>query len=1604
MTSSNFDISSNLEKARRDLIDQGLRNPLINYRVLRAKGLEIVDERTSEVYQMLVVRGRQMDFLSDPTKDQEDIAAELVERRIPSHWFNPLYPFLVIFLIRYEIKEKDDLGLGQPEEAQFGDDPTRHTDQHLQTPYSTKELQKRLLETSDTARVYIEEQGVNLLYLALGELVWYEDKNSQQGRRAPLILVPVELSRKSVDARFTVKYTEGGIGGNVSLREKLQSDFRIQVPAPLDDNTDEAEFDINDYFDKVAEVISNQAQWRLVRDSIQVGFFSFGKFMMYHDLDEAVWPERRKPSDHPILSKLLGEGFEQTLRTTIEEITRDEIDRYLAVDNNFHIMDADSSQAQAIMAVKNGKSLAIQGPPGTGKSQTIANIMAEMVGSGQTVLFVAEKMAALEVVKRRLDHVGLGDLCLELHSHKANKRTVLAELDRTFRLGAPENKDIDLFDLEPSRSVLNAYSEAVNDPIGNTGIDPYHAYGESLRLVDKMQDIAVPTWSDHSVLGWSQQVYRQKLELVEDLQRRFQHDDLPKNNIFYGADISAIIPSTRDSIKRQANDTLASYSRLIDQARALAELLEILPPKNLTEYPRLVQIGLAIANLPNELPTGKLLREWSQISFKLSEVIDAGITFSAINKAYADKVHNTVWSYDLVSIEEAIRNNSGVLARFFSPKLHRAKKQLSEFLVSPIQDSADQLQVLQDLIKAQRCKLIIDEYDEMGRTSFEVLWLGHHSDWSSLKEITQSLRQITAAIKEGYLPVTALDTILPSQAARIRQAVNDVSSIHEEFQRYLNSLFKLIEYNHEAQREISLLSTSELLARLQSWQSYPEQITQIAAFNSAREKFNRENLDEFYKVVSNWENAAHHTVNLFKRNWFDQLITQAIRERPALRDFDGLNHQARLSKFREMDRLLLDRNKHVIASKHSENLSKTSPTTGQVRILREEFAKKRRHKPIRKLIAETYSAVQTIKPIFMMSPMSVASYLEPGTIEFDVVIFDEASQIRPADAFGSILRAKQTIVVGDNRQMPPTSFFDSIGETDEDDETSVSDFDSILDLFTSKGIKDQMLRWHYRSRHESLIAVSNYEFYENKLLIAPSPQPRDPELGLVLNYLPDTVYEPGTRRYNRMEAHAVAEAVIKHARQAPGLTLGVAAFSQSQMQAIRDELEVLRRNNLDCESFFNLHPEEPFFVKNLENVQGDERDVIFISIGYGKTSDGTISMNFGPLNRDGGERRLNVLISRARLRCEVFTNLSSDDIDLDRTRSRGVSALKSFLKYARTGELGFDTTSGRGPGSPFEEAVAEKLIQRGYRIHYQVGTAGFFIDLAVVDPDNPGKYLVGIECDGAAYHRSASARDRDRLRQAILESKGWTIYRIWSTDWFNNPDKELVRAVEAIEEIRRSVPYRASANQRLEAKIVEIERVERPVNFTDEEIGNGIDYSIAPYKMYKGERKRNWASIDEVPLYEIKSQIADILDVESPLHIEELERRVVHILGFSRTTQKAKTTIQDGLRSLASSVTVVDDFVMSKKGKDVVVRDRSRLPNESRKVEYIHPREIEMLAQQICQVSVGIRREELIREICRLFGFNRVSQQMQDRVGEAVNRLIDSGKLVERTGGIWIAD
>ena len=551
-------ITQQLEEARKDeLLDLSLRNSLINHKTLKSRGAEVIDERPAEVRRMLVDEERALSFLSLSEEQHEKL--EVAEEEGYEMLFD-------------QPSEEED------EEATGGDAggvAERHEDRKLQTPYTSARLQKRLLSTFYRARRSLEEEGVNTLFLALGMLHWRESESSDTERRAPLLLVPVELDRTSVKGRFRLRHTGEEVGGNISLKAFLKSNFGLSWPMPP--GADEGDLDLLAYFDEAACVIEGRSRWRIDRRAIALGFFSFTRFLMYEDLDGENWPDGRGPGDHPIIRRLLEDGFDATAEQVGEDT---HLDQHLDPGDTRHVVDADSSQTRALLDVKSGLNLVLQGPPGTGKSQTITNVIAEAIGQGKTVLFVSEKMAALDVVKRNLDGVGLGDACLELHSHKTSKKEVLGELQRTLNLGAPKVEDFSQKSavLVDARSKLNAYAHAVNAPVGESGVRPYQAHGELLQLREALADTGVPSFDVPGMQHWTAETFERRQFLVEQMQSHLAEMGVPVQHPFWGSEKTRFLPAHQEEVRRVSTGAADALEDVERAADALARRLGLDAP------------------------------------------------------------------------------------------------------------------------------------------------------------------------------------------------------------------------------------------------------------------------------------------------------------------------------------------------------------------------------------------------------------------------------------------------------------------------------------------------------------------------------------------------------------------------------------------------------------------------------------------------------------------------------------------------------------------------------------------------------------------------------------------------------------------------------------------------------------------------------------------------------------------------------------------------------------------------------------------------------------------------------------------------------------------
>ena len=1538
-------ILAKLESSRKELLDLGMRNSLLNYKLPSNRGLHIVQEKSLAVFDILVSQTKAMSFIGRPSKEGNPIEIEFVE-------------------------------LSEPElEESYGDTK-------LQTNESEITLARRLLNTYYSARTSIEEQGVNILYISLGMLHWYESESSQEERQAPLLLIPVSLERSSARERFRVKYTLEEIGANISLQAKMKMEFEITIP----DLPEIDDFDVTEYIGAIAGSIEKMPRWKVETDAIELGFFSFGKFMIYNDLDNNKWPEHKKPVEHTLIQNIFEYGFSETDSSLPDDAF---IDRDTTAHELYQIVDADSSQILSMLDVRDGKNLVIQGPPGTGKSQTITNLIADAIGRGKKVLFVAEKMAALEVVKRRLDLVGLGEACLELHSQKANKKELHQELMRVLELGRPnlERLQDEVALLTNVKSELNAYCEAINSQVGKSGLTAHMIIGRLLQIRETAADTILPKFRPDDFSDWDMEQMRRVEAFAERIQARLQQLGVPNKLLFWGSNMLVVMPAEMETISELLKECLGSIESLNSSIESAANRLGYATPVNIDGMNKLVTIARIASSQPDTRGINVITDRWLLNKLDIDELLAAGKSLYALQETYAEIFVPGAWDQNVFELRQHLIAHGNKWYKFAIGAYNKSKSTLAGLCKTTLpKENSAKLKYVDDILEAKRLSSIMKEHESLAVELFGNRWQRIKSSWSILESAKNYLLNVHQSILENVCPKEILDYLIrdenPSFAKEYDQQLShQLVTYHQHLKNLVHKL-SFDESRRFTGKGIANQPFSSQRELLSQWHSRQEEIHQVTTWNTLVESAEEERFGFLTNLSQSWPEAKNLLKITIQKNWFDYLLEVALATQAPLRRFQRDSHEEVVRQFRRLDMLNLQHNRGRAAFMHWQGVPRTE-AGGQVNILKKEFNKKARLKPIRKVIEEAGLAVQAIKPVFMMSPLSIANFLPPGSVEFDLVIFDEASQVRPVDALGAILRAKQLVVVGDTKQLPPTSFFDSLTKESDDEDNVTADMQSILGMCQSQGLIAKMLRWHYRSRHESLITLSNHEFYENKLVIFPSPGSKY-RMGLMLHHSPDTFYDRGKTRTNPKEAEIVVDAVIEHAKNNPKQTLGVVAFSSAQRQAIQDALELRRRRFPETEVYFKSHSHEPFFIKNLENVQGDERDVIFISIGYGRSQEGYVTMSFGPLNNEGGERRLNVLITRAKLRCDIFTNITSEDIDLSRTKSYGIRTLKNFLYFAQHGKLNNTAETSLPADSPFEENVYDKLVRLGYVVRRQIGSQGFFIDMAVVDAQSPGRYVIGIECDGAAYHSARSARDRDRLRQQVLENIGWKIHRIWSTDWFRNPDKELKRLVEAIEKAK-------------ELLLVDDDEYEKQVAAQEismeliREQNEKIEDKISEYKI----AVLSFPITQDIHLYpvgKLSYWIEEIVSVESPVHFDEMARRIVEAGNFTKVGSRIREALMRASQNSESTskIKIKGEFLWHSTMDTPVVRIRSNMPSSSRKIKFISPEEITLAIVGIVQDAIAILPGDAAVLTGKVFGFFRVTEEMKSEILEVIHQAVNN--------------
>jgi len=1548
-------VAASIERWKQALLDFTKRNRALHFRPNKVSTVAVVGERPPEVFHRLYTEEESMGFLPTPEAAPDpSVAAEP-----PSETFSPY----------------DRTALAD-----------HQTDRWLQTKLCAADLEKSLRRIDDLARGSLEEQGVNTLFLALGMLHYTESNAPEQVFAAPLVLLPVRLVRAAANSAFELICADDPPTVNLTLAEYMRTVHGLELPAWSEG--EDAEPDLQQLFVDLAERIRARPGWRLTNE-IVLGLFSFEKLVMFKDLEASV----AAIGGHPIVQQLvLREGTAGTGYGLPPDIRDARLDDVLPPERSAHLVPADGSQLRALLAIGRGQSLVLEGPPGTGKSQTITNLVAQALAAGKSVLFVAEKRAALDVVHARLEASGLGEFCLALHSPDASRREVFAGMCAALDASAePTAIATEASQKLPAlRATLTGYADAVHVRRPPLYVSAYDVLGRLAGLAEA----PLVRW-EGPVDGIDRDALDAAERSLRDLARAVVGVGDPRTHAWRDVGRTSFPDLVMQEILQVAGELDRTLARLEAVTAQTAVVLGV-PAIDTLAAVTTVQWAADVLRRSPGVPI-EVLRDPAWSPAPAEQLVAALGEVQSLRATCASRFVPEALAIDHTADIAYVRGKRGIAAwfAFLDGRYQAIRRKWERLRVAGYQAGmAEQAEHLDEVARLQQRSAALQAREAEARATFGGWWRGIDTPIPELQGWVQWVVEFRRLASTVALGPTAFE--LASRGSADVSVVTELGPLATAAGELLTRLVALVQWPASC---FEGRTFAAIRARVGELVRSPAGAPAWGAFQAAMQSALSGVAAAIARRAWAGEVPFASVPEAFLRSFWSHWLMDVVDREPALASFQGLAHEQRVAEFRDLDRRVLVENRDRLVASLRGRLQarlREPEIDREMAVLRPEIRKQSRHKPLRRTLLAASAAARAIHPCWLMSPLSVSQFTPAQAGQFDLVVFDEASQMRPEDAVAAIARGKQLVVVGDSKQLPPTDFFGAQLEVAASEDDDHPDAPSILEAAAGAGLPCTRLKWHYRSAHESLIAFSNAQFYDAELRTFPSVEQGTARAGLRFDLVEAGVYEGSGR--NRVEAERVVEAVLEHAREQlrrparERWSLGVGTFNLRQ----RLEIDELLYERLKTEpllvDFFDRDRDEPFFVKNLESIQGDERDAIFLSITYGRTADGTVPHNFGPLNRDGGWKRLNVITTRARKLMRVFSSIRSSDIVP--SRARIAPLLKGFLEYAETGRLGGAAAErATAVASPFEREVGDELRRRGYDVQAQVGECGYRIDLAVRDPDAPERWLIGIECDGTAYHASETARDRDRLREEVLRTRGWQLARVWSADWFKSRAGQidrLVRAIEAARQERRatSVPAPAVEPPPTTVATTEAPRAETPA-------------SRAPWATYvvATTKRTPKGPLLEAPIPKVVEALLDVVRVESPIHEDELVGRLAGFWGHQRGGARIREHVLRACKTAehGGKVERRASFLWWT-GASCVARTRGEgAPTQP---DRIAPEEYEMAIRDALAGGTALARERLIAEVRGALGFQRTGKILEARIGDRIDALRDGGEIVEVSQGL----
>lgn len=1567
----------------RKLLDLSLRNNLLNTRI------------TKNTLQLI---SADLDRFEDALADGDEFQISPK----PSDWDNPLYDFglyqslnsadPMIELVRSEISQK-----------------------RLRSYLNDIELSRSLLHLYRSSRLSLEENGANTLYMALGLLKWYETPTSERPRYAPILLLPVEMIRKSAAKGYIIRSREEDAMMNITLLEMLRQNFGITISGLDTLPTDGSGVNVKLIYSIIRNGIKNQKKWDVEEQAI-LGIFSFSKFIMWNDIHSNL----HKLKENKIVSSLINGKLEWNVEEDMMDATV--LEKELSPADIVLPINADSSQLEAIYEGVNNRTFILHGPPGTGKSQTITNIIANALYKGKRVLFVAEKMAALSVVQNRLAAIGLDPFCLELHSNKAKKTAILSQLKTTsevLKYASPESFEQESSRLLGLRTQLNKYVDALHKK-HSFGFTMYDAISRYLSI-DCKNELLIP---NGLIVKLSESKLSEWKELVEGLVSYSNAYGHTYQHPLTGIKISTYSPQLREDAAVRLKNLIELLRKIQEQGPIISRLFfsDTTAALNKRDTETLTKLIGKLINIPELTPA---LLTLPMITESLDEYKEVSANGKRRDQLKAEVEPN--YSVEILDIQakQLLSHWDECSAKWFLPKFfgqRTIKKQIKPYALNKSSFESDASHILKNIIEFQSCQNVVNKSIAQLPTLFAKS--GKTENWETIDLIIDDMLEINSAILQCTNDVSGAVSLKETLSKQLGEGINSFKTIHGASLTGFVNLFKTIQSEEKLLQNIlglsdevlynesSSLWLSEYSSQLNLWLSNLDRLKEWYQWLLVVDKFEKQGIGFIAEKYKADNIPTDELVNVFDKSIYRACISFIVAEEPSLDLFKGKLFDDIILKYKQLKANFEELTKKEIFAKLASNIpnfTREASQNSEVGILQKNIRNNGRGMSIRKIVDSIPTLLSRMCPCMLMSPMSVAQFIDPDAEKFDLVIFDEASQMPTYEAIGAIARGNNVIVVGDPKQMPPTNFFST--NTVDEDNIEMEDLESILDDCLALSMPSKYLLWHYRSKHESLIAFSNSEYYDNKLLTFPSPD----NIESKVSFVPvQGFYDKGKSRQNKEEALAVVNEISRRLLDENLRTksIGVVTFSSVQQALIEDMLADKFLFNPELERLA-LESEEPLFIKNLENVQGDERDVILFSVGYGPDADGKVSMNFGPLNRLGGERRLNVAVSRARYEMIIYSTLRADQIDLNKTSSVGVAGFKRFLEYAQKGEqIVTDKQTSAISHASIETLIAQEIRKQGYVVHTNIGCSGYKIDLGIVDKSKPSTYLLGVLCDGDNYRQTKTARDREIVQSSVLRLLGWNICKVWTMDWWENSSAVVQQILQAIHEAennpqaanadkllpdeKKTFPEMALANSATSAPL--IEDALEPIVVEHQEPECKVPY-VYTQLAYSGYLPENFMMAEYRHI--ILKEIEDVMQTEAPISRALLCKRVLNAWGISRLGQRLDYYFETLFVSLPYYRVKHDGIAFFWNNKEQCDNYELYRPLSIRDAVDLPPEEVANGIKQILQEQISLPTPDLAKLTAQLFSFARsgsnVEASMQRGINEAIKRdyiKVENGKAV----------